>query len=175
MNQTTNQTNESINQSTELDIQNLDLPEIDQPEQDSLCWYCKRNPTYGIYKDQGDYESYEHTCPWMEFTRPVKEWEATKGAKIEYTDQRGNKQTTYGMAVHKCPLYERGFKQSTYFEYLDMVQQALGCSYGIIHQKTERYLKKFEKQFNTKVPIWVWVEYYFKQWEKQQKSAKTEN
>ena len=139
---------------------------LEQPEEDSLCWYCKRNPAYGVYKNQEDHEPYHHTCPWMELGKHVKGWKAEKGVPIysQHPDHPGV--ISHGYAVKECPMYERGFQQTTYFEYLDMVQKATGLSYGAVHQATERSLKKFEKMFNTKVPAWVWVEYYFKQWSK---------
>lgn len=157
----TEQDNKSVNQTISLEDLN-----IDQPEQDSLCWYCKRNPAYGVYKGQDDYEQYAHTCPWMELGKHVKGWTAEKGVEIVSQDPDNFGVVDYGYVVKDCPMYKRGFPQSTYYEYLDMVQKATGLAYGTVHQSTERCLRKYEKMYNTKVPAWVWVEYYFKQWSK---------
>ena len=141
-------------------------------EFETLCWYCKRNPAYGVYKCQEDYEDYQFTCPWIEDGKEIEGWDADIGVEIVGQNSDGTIYKDNSYCIKNCPLFVKGMDETTYYEYLDMVYKKTGYNYANIHGKTKRYLERFEKEFGEKVPSWVWLEYYFKQYEREQKLQK---
>ena len=137
---------------------------------DTLCWYCKRNPAYGVYNPE-DFTQYDQTCPWLENGTPIKGWRAKRGIEIDVTDAEGNTKHEFGYEIKYCPLYKEGIRETTYYEYLNKVQGLLGYCDSMISKKTELCLQRYEEKFHEKVPEWVWEECRFRKYEKRSKKG----
>ena len=118
---------------------------------DTPCWYCKRNPAYGVYNPE-DFTQYDQTCPWLEDGIPIKGWKVKRGVCIDITDAEGNLQHEFGYEIKYCPLYKEGISETTYYEYLNKVQRSLGYCKGIGRRPCDCYERAGSLRANAAAP-----------------------
>ena len=123
---------------------------------DTLCWFCKRNCSYGLYENQTDSILFQRTCCWLENGQPIDGWTVTKGYifRILQSDMSIKKEKSY--CVVKCPNFAEGNRFTTYQEYVKMVQKKAKISLKELKERPTQAFKKFEKKTGLTVPIWVW-------------------